>query len=195
MATETPELTQNEPSEARHAQSPSVAHALQEKLAGDGSPATPMLQLVLAAGTVLVMGVGAMLSSATLVPPPPSMRVQALSAAPARPQPARPVPPPARMAPAPVLEAAAPTPAPAPAEPAAAPAQPTPTAAAALPPSPAALPTAAPAEPPAARHVEAAPKSHGKKPHRPPASTRKRASTKPADSAAPAATRPHRSAS
>jgi len=189
MATETPEPTQNEPSEARSEQSPSVAHPWQEKLAGDGSPATPLLQLVLAAGTVLVMAGGAMLSSATLVPPPPSMRVQALTAAPKRP------PVLARVAPALGVEAAAPTPAPAPSEPAAAPAEPAPTAAAPIPPAPAALPAAAPSEPPAARRVETAPKSHGKKPHRPPTSTRKRASAKPADSSAPAATRPRRSAS
>ena len=188
MATETPEPTQNEPSEARSEQSPSVAHPWQEKLAGDGSPATPLLQLVLAAGTVLVMAGGAMLSSATLVPPPPSMRVQALTAAPTRP------PVLARVAPALGVEAAAPTPAPAPSEPAAAPAEPAPTAAP-IPPAPAALPAAAPSEPPAARRVETAPKSHGKKPHRPPTSTRKRASAKPADSSAPAATRPRRSAS
>ena len=180
MATETPELTQNEPSEARPAQSPSVAPVWQDKLAGNGSPATPLLQLVLAAGTVLVMAGGAMLSSATLVPPPPSMRVQALTAAPARPQPLSPQLLPARMALAPAIETAAPTPAPTPAEPVAAPAavEPPPT-----------------AEAPPARRVEAAPKSHGKKPHRPPTSTRKRASAKPADSSAPAPTRPRRSAS
>ena len=154
MAIETPELTQNEPSEVR-APSPSVAHPWQEKLAGDGSPATPLLQLVLAAGTVLVMAGGAMVSSATLVPPPPSMRVQALTAAPARPPSSSPRPALARVAPAPGVEAAAPTPEPAPPEPAAAP----------IPPAPAVLPAAAPAEAPAAQRVETAPKSHGKKPH------------------------------
>jgi len=172
MATETPQLTQIEPSEARRAEPRSgalVARAWQEKLAGEGSPATPLLQLAVAAGTVLVIAGGALLGRWNLVPPPPSTRVQALTAV----QPMRPPPAP--------LEAA----------PAAAPDAP---AAAAAPTPPAALAAAAPAGP-AARRVETAPKSRGKKPHRAPTSTRKRASARPAGPAAPAATRPRRSAS
>jgi hypothetical protein len=172
MASETPEQTQNDTSAARSAELHSASQALQDKLASDAVPATPLAQLVMAIGTVVIIGAGAMLSRVTLVPPPPATRIQALTAARAA--------PPQRL-PAPAVPAAEPVAAPA----AAAEAVPV------APPPPPAKPAAVPepVEPPAARRVETAPKSHGKKPRRAPTSTRKRASTRPADSAAPAATR------
>jgi hypothetical protein len=153
------------------------------QLAGDDGLPSPLVQLAVVVGTIVAVGVAVVhFGRSSLVPPPASTHVLALTtqrSAPPRSQPARP---------ALALAAAVPTPA---ALPVSAPPAPAPSLLA-----PPVTPTLkpAPVEPEAAR-LETAPKAHGKKLHRPTAAARKHVSARPPEPATPVTTRQHRSAS
>jgi hypothetical protein len=149
------------------------------QLAGDDGSPSPLAQLAVVVGTIVALGVGVVhFGRLSLVPPPASTHVLALTALPPAPPQSQPARPTLTMA------AAVPTAALPPASPSLSRLAP--------PVTPAVM--TAPVEPEAAR-LETAPKSRGKKLHRPTAATRQHVSARPAEPATPVMTRPHRSAS